>query len=198
MSLSDTPWKRRSDLPIAPSIAHRFSPRSFSEREVTDAELELLLEAARWAPSSMNEQPWRFLVTRRAGEGHAALLATLNHSNAIWADKAPLLILVMADRILTRIGQENHHARHDVGLAVAQLTMQATTLGLGLHQLGGFHPDQARETFQIPERLDIISVLVVGFPGSPDQLPENLRTRELARSPRKPLTELVHYGRFRG
>ena len=86
---------RRSELDIHPMLNARFSNRAFSEREVSDAELELVLEAARWAPSSMNEQPWRFLVTRRGGEGHGTLLAALNPSNQIWVDKAPVLILAM-------------------------------------------------------------------------------------------------------
>jgi len=197
--LEPTPvWRGRSELAVHPLISQWFSPRAYAERSVTDEELELLMEAARWAPSSMNEQPWRFLVTRNGGEGHAALLATLNHSNAIWADKAPVLTLVMASRNLHRLGQENHHARHDVGAAVALLTLQAAALGMGIHQLGGFDPQKAREVFAIPDELDLISVLAIGFPGLPHQLPENLRIREEARSPRKPLAEIVHYGRFTG
>ncbi|MBX2972279.1 MAG: nitroreductase family protein [Flavobacteriales bacterium] len=195
MSLGDT---RRSELDINPVLNGRYSPRAFSDRAVTDAELELVLEAARWAPSSMNEQPWRFLVTRRGGDGHAALLATLNHSNQVWADKAPVLILAMAHRTLSRIGQENFHARHDLGIATAQLTAQATALGMGVHILGGFNALLARETFAIPEDFDIVSVLVLGFPGDADQLTDNLKERELRRSPRRSLNELVHYGSFRG
>jgi len=189
---------RRSVLPVLPIINERFSPRAFSERVVTDAELELVLEAARWAPSSMNEQPWRFLVTRRGGTGHAELLGSLNTSNQVWADKAPVLILNMVQRTLSRNGQENFHARHDLGLATAQLTAQATELGMGLHILGGFHADAARAAFGIPEVYDLVSVIALGFPGDPGTLPEHLKERELHHSPRRPLTELVHYGRFNG
>ncbi|MCC6540806.1 MAG: nitroreductase family protein [Flavobacteriales bacterium] len=189
---------QRSALPVHPVLNARFSPRAFSDRAVTDAELELVLEAARWAPSSMNEQPWRFLITRRGEEGHAELLATLNHSNQVWANKAPVLILNLVHRILSRIGQENFHARHDLGIATAQLTAQATALGMGLHILGGFHADAARAAFGIPETYDVVSVIVLGFPGEPDSLPEQLMQRELQHSPRRPLAELVHYGRFNG
>ncbi|HRF82670.1 MAG TPA: nitroreductase family protein [Flavobacteriales bacterium] len=187
---------RRSELDIHPVLNARFSNRAFSEREVSDAELELVLEAARWAPSSMNEQPWRFLVTRRGGEGHATLLAALNQSNQVWADKAPVLILAMVHRTLSRNGHENFHARHDLGLATAQFTAQATALGLGVHILGGFNSDMARESFNIPEELDVVSVLVLGFPGDPEQLSDNLKERELRRSERRPLELLVSYGAF--
>ncbi len=187
----------RSALPIDPLLSERFSPRAFSDRPVTDLELELVLEAARWAPSSMNEQPWRFLVTRRGGEGHADLLATLSASNAVWAHKAPVLILNLAHRYLARNGQENHHARHDLGAAIALLTVQATALGMGLHQLGGFQPEAARTAFAVPDQYDIVSVVALGFPGDPDTLPADLKERELRRSPRKPLSEVVSFGRFK-
>lgn len=189
---------RRSDLPVHPVLNERFSPRAFSDRAITDAELELVLEAARWAPSSMNEQPWRFLVTRKGGDGHAELLAALNPSNQVWADKAPVLILNLVHRTLSRNGQENYHARHDLGLATAQLTAQATALGMGLHILGGFNAEMVRTAFEIPDTYDLVSVIALGFPGEPESLPEHLQQRELQHSPRRPLSELVHYGRFNG
>lgn len=187
----------RSDLDLHPLINGRYSPRAFSEREVTDAQLALVLEAARWAPSSMNEQPWRFLVVRRGETGHAELLSALNPSNQVWADKAPLLILNMVQRTLSRNGQVNFHARHDLGLALSQLTAQATALGMGLHQMAGFQADTTRVAFGIPDDLDLVSVIALGFPGDPDQLPGELRERELRRSARKPLSEIVSYGSFR-
>lgn len=186
----------RSELDIHPILNDRYSPRAFADVPVTDTELDAVLEAARWAPSSMNEQPWRFLVTRAGGDGHAELLAGLNPSNHRWADKAPVLILVMAVRTLSRNGQENHHARHDVGMATAQLTAQATALGLGLHILGGFKAEEVRQAFAVPDILDLVSVIALGHPGSADQLPDDLRERELRRSPRKALNEIVSYGRL--
>lgn len=187
---------KRSALDLHSVLNERFSPRAFSDRPVTDAELELLFEAARWAPSSRNEQPWRFLVTRRGGEGHAALLGTLTHSNLVWVEKAPVLVLTMVARTFARNDQENFHARHDLGGAVAQLTAQATAIGMGLHQLGGFDPGAARSTFGIPPAFDLVSVLAIGFPGDPESLTASLRERELQHSARHPLSELVHYGRF--
>lgn len=188
---------RRSEVDIHPVLNERYSPRAFSDRAVTDHELELVLEAARWAPSSMNEQPWRFLVTRKGGEGHAELLGALNPSNQRWADKAPVLILVMAKRTLSRNGQENFYARHDVGVAIAQFAAQATALGMGLHILGGFHADVARTAFTIPDGIDVVSVIALGFPGEVEQLEVDLRDREARRTPRKPLEEIVSYGRFK-
>lgn len=196
MSTMDT--KQRTALGVHPILAERYSPRSFSDRDVTEAELELVLEAARLAPSSMNEQPWRFLVVRKGGEGYEALLAVLMESNRVWADKAPVLILNMASRTFARNGLPNVHAWHDLGLAIGQLTAQATALGMGLHQLGGFFPDRAREAFGIPEEMDLVSVIALGFPGDPQQLPDNLRERELKRSPRRPMAEVVWRGRVGG
>ncbi|MCC6575743.1 MAG: nitroreductase family protein [Flavobacteriales bacterium] len=187
----------RSTLGLLPAIAGRYSPRAYSDRPVTDEELTLVLEAARWAPSSMNEQPWRFLVTRRDGEGHAALLDGLDHSNRIWAEKAPVLMLALVHRILHRLNAENHHARHDLGLAVGQLGVQATSMGMGMHQLGGFSPAKVRAAFAIPEVYDLVTVIVLGWPGDAAGLPQHLQERERTRSARKPLAELVHYGRFK-
>jgi nitroreductase len=189
---------QRTTLDVHPLLAQRYSPRSFKDRDITEGELELVLEAARLAPSSMNEQPWRFLVVRKGGEGHAALLESLVESNRVWADKAPVLILNMAQRNFARTGRPNLHAWHDLGLAIAQLTMQATALGMGLHQLGGFLPDVARAAFDIPEDLDLVSVTAIGFPGEADQLPENLRQRETNRSPRRPMSEVAWRGRVGG
>ncbi len=186
----------RSELPVHPLINERYSPRAFSDRDITDQEMVLLLEAARLAPSSLNEQPWRFIVVRRGGEGHGAMLEAMSPSNRIWADKAPLVILTLARMTLERNGSPNPHAQHDLGLAIAQLTLQATDLGIGLHQLAGIDPAMARNSFNVPPEYAVVSMLVIGFPGNPDSLPENLRIRELTRSPRRPLSELVHYGRF--
>lgn len=187
---------QRSELPVHPLINGRYSPRAFSDRDITDDELQLILEAARWAPSSFNEQPWRFVVVRKGGTGHAAMLEALNTSNRIWAAKAPLLILTLTRTTLERNGITNPHARHDLGLAVGQLTLQATGSGLGIHQLAGFDPVLARNSFNVPDTYDLVSILVIGFHGEPDDLPDNLRERELRRSTRRPLNELIHYGTF--
>jgi nitroreductase len=188
--------ENRSPLAIHPILGTRYSPRAFRGIPVPRDEQDLLMEAVRWSPSSMNEQPWRMLITERGGEGHAELLATLAPSNARWADKASLLILTLVSPTFTRNGQANIHAWHDLGFAIGQLTAQATALGIGVHQLGGFSASAAREAFAIPTSLDLVSVLALGYPDDASVLPDDLRERELKRSPRKPADELFQRGRF--
>lgn len=187
----------RSELGIHPILNERYSVRTFSDREVSGTELELVLEAARWAPSSYNEQPWRFLVTRRGGEGHAAMMEALLPGNRRWAERAPVLILNMASHTLAYNGEQNFHSWHDLGLALGQLTAQATALGLGLNMIGGFNADSARKAFSIPATLDLVSVLALGF--SNDSANEaDVNAWRARRSVRKPLSEIVSYGRFTG
>ncbi len=187
----------RSDLPIHPLIDGRYSPKAFSDREISDRDLDLLFEAARWAPSSYNEQPWRFLVVKKGEEGHAEMLEAMTESNRAWAVKAPVLILNLAHRTHERHGRTNPHAWHDLGLALGQLTVQASAIGIGVRHLAGILPEKARALFNVPEEYDVVSMLVIGFPGDADELPEHLREREKIRSTRKPLSELVHFGKFR-
>ena len=187
----------RSDLGIHPILNERYSIRAFSDRDVTGTELELVLEAARWAPSSHNEQPWRFLVARRGGEGHAAMMQALLPGNRRWAEDAPVLILNMASRTMARNGEQNLHSWHDLGLAVGQLTAQATAMGMGLNMMGGFNADAARKAFSIPLTLDLVSVLALGFSKDPVYGAEGKAWRS-QRSERKPLNEIVSYGRFTG
>lgn len=186
----------RSELDLIPALNDRYSARAFSQQPVTDGDLELLFEAARWAPSSHNEQPWRFLVVRRGGEGHADLLSTLTESNRRWADKAPVLVLNMVRNTFARDGRSNYHAWHDMGLAMGQFTAQATAMGIGLHILGGFHADRARSVFNVPPDLDLVSITALGYLGDANGLQDDLRERELRRSPRLPLAELVRHGRL--
>src|SRR5690606_26823167 len=120
---------QRSHLPIHPLINSRFSPRAFAHRDVSDEELQMLFEAARLAPSSMNEQPWGFVVTRRGGDGHAEMLEAMLPGNQVWAHKAPLVVLNLVRRSLERNGISNPHAWHDLGLALGQLNIQAQAMG---------------------------------------------------------------------
>lgn len=188
----------RTTLPVHPLLAGRYSPRAFSDRGVEDSDLDLVFEAARLAPSSRNEQPWRFLVARRGGEGHDGMLNCLLPGNRAWAEKAPVLILTMVSRAFVRNGDRNVHAWHDLGLAIGQLTVQAAALGMGLRQLGGFRPEPARVTFGIPDEYDLVSVIALGYPGDPALLPEELRIREEQRSPRRPLRDILWRGRVGG
>jgi nitroreductase len=185
----------RVDHPIHPLLGERWSPRAFATRPVERAKLLSLFEAARWAPSANNRQPWRFVVgTSDHPEDHALLVATLNERNRHWARSAPVLILVAAQhapppgRALASL--------YDVGLAVGNLTAQAVELGLVTHQMGGFDVEQARTTLGIPEGYAPVVVIALGYPGSPDALPADLRERELAPRSRKPLEDFVFEGHW--
>jgi nitroreductase len=184
-----------TQIPIHDLIRRRWSPRAFSEQPVEPDKLRSVLEAARWAPSSRNEQPWAFLVaTKDNAEGYEGLAGVLMDSNRAWAGNAPVLILTIAHTRLEKDGQPNRHALHDLGQATANLIFQATSLGLATHQMGGFHPDAARERFGIPEGWEPVSVIALGYPGNAESLPESLRERESAQRRRKPLGEFVFSG----
>jgi nitroreductase len=176
-------------------LARRSSPRAFSSQPVEKEKLSLLFEAARWAPSSYNEQPWRFLVATRENEGQFdRILDTLVEGNRVWARHAPVLILAVAKRDFSHSGRPNRHALYDTGQAVANLTVEATALGLHVHQMAGFGPEMARRVFRIPEGYEAVTAIAVGYRGDPEDLPEPLRSREVAPRTRKPLAEFVFSG----
>jgi nitroreductase len=183
--------------PIHELLRERWSPRAFADRMVEPEKLRSLLEAARWAPSSFNEQPWSFIVATKehAGE-YERLLSCLVEGNVRWAQHAPVLMLSVARLAFERNQKPNRHAFHDVGLAVENLVIQATALGLAVHQMAGFHVDKARELFSIPDGHEPVAALVLGFPGDPAGLPEDLREREVAPRIRKPLESFVFSGQW--
>lgn len=184
-----------SSHPIHNLISERWSPRAFADRAVEREKLYSILEAARWAASSGNQQPWYFLVgTKEHAEDHARLVATLWDRNILWAQHAPVLILVIA-RLYDRPGKEQT-SFYDVGMAVGNLVTQAVDLGLVTHQMGGFDADKAREALGIPEGYQPLAVIALGYPGNPDALPDDLRERELAPRSRKPLEEFVFEGHW--
>jgi nitroreductase len=177
---------------VHPLIRERWSPRSFSSREVSNEDLKTVLDAARWAASSFNEQPWRFLVARKAdSEGYQKILSVLLPFNQAWAKSAPVLMITAAKRGFTRNGQPNHYALHDAGAALAYLFLQATAVGLHAHGMGGFDHEKARQELAIPADYEVGAAAALGYLGSPDDLPEPLREQELAKRERKPLSEIV-------
>ena len=180
-----------ADYPIHPLIQHRWSPRAYAERPVEPEKLLALLEAARWAPSGGNGQPWHFIVgVRGQSATHGMLAEAIKEGNLPWAAQAPVLALTVA-KTTTGSGNPHPHAFHDVGLAVANLTFQATALDLYVHQMGGFNPEKARELFAIPGGFDPVTMLAIGYLGEPDMLDERLRERELSPRTRRPLAEFV-------
>jgi nitroreductase len=184
-----------TEAPIHDLIRERWSPRAFSEKSVAPEVLRSLFEAARWAASSNNEQPWVYLVATKEDAGNfAKMVSVLVEFNADWAKHAPVLALSVAHLRMERDGKPNRVALHDVGTASAQLTFEANSRGLFVHQMAGFHAEKAREAFGIPPDWEPVAAMAMGYPGNPDSLPQKLRERELAPRTRKPLKEFVMSG----
>lgn len=182
--------------PITEEIRTRWSPRAFADTPVPQEALSSLFEAARWAPSCYNTQPWRFMVaTKDQPEHYDALLQCLMAKNREWAASAPVLVLSMACADFEN-GKPNRHALHDVGQAVAQMTIQARALGLYVHQMAGFSQKKAREAFGIPEDFIPTAAIAIGFAGDPETLGDDFREMETARRTRHELSDLVFTGTF--
>lgn len=178
------------DHVIHPALQRRWSPRAFAPQPVEPQKLLSLLEAARWAPSSGNGQPWHFIVGVQGSATHARLVEAIKEGNLPWAAQAPVLMLSVA-RTTTPSGRPAQYAFYDVGLAVANLTFQATMLDLFVHQMGGFEPEKARVLFAIPEDFAPVTMLAIGYLGEPGVLDERNRERELTPRTRRPLSEFV-------
>lgn len=177
---------------VLPVVLERWSPRSFDGREVPAADLRRVFEAARWAPSSYNEQPWRYLVGRRGSETFAKIVSSLGGFNQVWAPRAPVLILGAARKNFTHDDSPNRFAVFDLGAATALITLQATALGMVVHQMAGFDPDAARAALAIPESFAIGSVMALGYQGEPAALEnERLIAQETSPRSRKELAEIV-------
>jgi nitroreductase len=183
-----------TDHPIHPLLGARWSPRAFAPHPIAPDQLARLLEAARWAPSCYNEQPWAFFVAHADDKpAFAQMLDCLVEFNRSWASAAPLLILTVAHENFARNGKPNAHARHDVGLAIANLTTQATSEGLAVHQMAGILPDKIRTTYGVPDDWSPVTAVAVGYPGDPQDLSESLRERELTPRERKPFASFVFH-----
>lgn len=182
-----------SDVKLHPTIANRRSPRAFDpDRPLRKNTISSLLEAARWAPSSSNTQPWRFILGQKGDDTHQKIAATLSEGNRIWAENAPLLILAITQEEGERGTQR--YAWHDLGLATAQMILQASTMNIHAHIMAGFSKDQARESFTIPGEFAPLTVIAFGYLGDISSLSEKLQAREVAPRIRKPLEEIAFQG----
>ncbi len=189
---------RRPDHPVAPLFVERWSPRAFSDREVTEAEVMTLLEAARWAPSASNHQPWRFVWARRGEAAFEAILGALVPFNRDWAHRAGALVVVVSKTMVTgRDGAEspNRWSAFDTGAAWMGLALQARAMGLCAHAMGGFEAEALAAAVALPEGHVLQAVVAVGEQGLAADLPEALRAREVPNG-RRPLAETVVHGRF--
>jgi len=185
------------DHPIHDLLRRRWSPRAFSERMVEPEILRSLFEAARWAPSSNNEQPWHFIVgTKSEVTAYDRLFQCLKEGNKKWAFRAPVLMLSVARLNFEDEGIPNRHALHDTGMAAFSLTMQATALGLVVHQMAGFEIDKARTDLGIPSEFEPVAMIAVGYPGDPSELPDYLRERELKPRERNAIGKFVSFERW--
>lgn len=173
-------------------IRSRWSPRAFENKEVSSEDLKTIFEAASWAASSFNEQPWRFLVGRKGSEAYKKIFESLVPFNQGWASSAPVLILSIARRTFTHNDTNNLFALHDTGAATAYLSLQATALGLHTHSMAGYDHDKARKAFDIPAGYDLGAVTALGYLGDPETLAEEQRQTEIAPRSRKPLGEFVY------
>jgi nitroreductase len=182
--------------PIHDLISHRWSPRAFDARPVEPEKLRSLFEAARWASSSYNAQPWYFIVaTKDDPENYKKVLDSFVEFNQGWAKNAPVVALSVAGHKMPHDGSQNRHAFHDVGQAAANLALEATNLGLQIHQMAGIIPDKARQIFSIPADYEAVAGIAIGYPGDPMTLPEGrLRDTETGPRDRKPASSFVFTG----
>jgi len=190
----------QTDYPIEEILKRRWSPREFSDRMVEPEKLLSLFEAARWAPSSFNEQPWSFiLATKQEPEEHAGLLSCLVEGNRQWARQAPVLLVSVAKLNFDRTGKPNRHAFYDVGMAVGNLMVQATALDLFVHQMAGFSAEKVSEIYGVPDAFAPVAVIALGYGADVDLLPAPVREAESKPRSRKPIQSFVfqdHWGQI--
>lgn len=181
---------------IHPLIANRWSPRAFSDKPVPKESILKLFDAARWAASSFNEQPWRFIIGVKGDDSYKKLLDTLVEFNQQWAQNAPVLIIACGKKTFSKNGKENRHYAYDTGQAMANLALQATADNLYIHQMAGFSKTKAIELFSIPADIEPIAACALGYLGDPAILDEKNKKSEASTRSRKPLDEIVFSGEW--
>lgn len=180
----------QTDHTILPIIANRWSTLAFSSQPIEKDKMMSLLEAARWAASSYNEQPWRYIVGYKGDGTFEKLASCLNEGNS-WAENAGVLLLSVAKKNFSFNGKPNRHNLYDTGAADFAIMLQATDLDLTTHQMAGFDQDKAREIFHIDDEFDLGAVMAIGYPGDPNMLEGQLKERENAPRSRKKIDELL-------
>jgi nitroreductase len=189
--------KAATDHPIQHALADRWSPYGFDNRPVAEADLLSLFEAARWAASSYNEQPWNYIVAFKENTGEfERLLSCLVEANQAWAKSAPVLVLCVVSLRSAKNNKDNRAAVHDLGLASGSLVVEATSRGLSVHQMIGLLPDKAREVYHIPAHFEAWTAMAIGYKADPAKLPQTLKERDLAPRQRKALKEFVFAGKW--
>jgi len=186
-----------TEYPIHELLKKRWSPRAFSEKSIDTELLNQLFEAARWAPSSYNEQPWRFIVARKNDtEAYEQLASVMNEFNQSWAMDAPVLVLALTKTTFDLDGRDNPHAGHDLGQAIAHLTFEATKNDLYVHQMAGISPEKARELYDISDDYNPMTMFAIGYKGQPESLDEKMKKQETSPRIRKDLEEILFEGEW--
>lgn len=187
----------KPDHPIQEMLARRWSPYAFADKPVSAADLQSLFEAARWAASSYNEQPWSYIVATKDDPAEfERVLSCLVEPNQAWAKAAPVLALGCTSLHFKLNNKPNPAAVHDLGLASATLTFEALARGIDVHQMIGILPDRARDQYKIPEGVQPLTGLAIGYAGDPKALPQALKDRDLAPRQRRRLAEFVFKGQW--
>jgi nitroreductase len=194
-ALPDPRDHRRADHEIEPLFTRRWSPRAMNASPVAAADLNRLFEAARWAPSTYNEQEWRFLYAHREGPHWNTFFGLLMEANQMWCKNAGVLIVVVSHKVFERNKNPNPVHTFDSGLASENLLLQAATMGLVAHGMAGFDRARAKVQLVVPDDYQVEAMIAVGHPGDPADLPESLREREIP-SGRKPIGEIALEGTF--
>ncbi len=195
MPLPDPLRHRTPDHPIETLFIKRWSPRAMTGEPISDGELSRLFEAARWAPSTFNEQEWRYLYGRTASKHWETFFNLLAPANQVWCKNAAVLLVVLSKKTFTKTGKPNPVHTFDSGASFENLALQGASIGLVIHGMAGFDRDKARKDLKVPEDFDVEAMVAIGRPGDPNDLPPELREREVP-SGRKKIEEFAREGTF--
>ncbi len=186
---------RKPDHPIERIFLQRWSPRAMSGEAIPEPELMRLFEAARWAPSTYNEQEWRFLYAHRDGQHWPTFFGLLAEANQTWCKNASVLVVILSHKVFSRNGKPNPVHTFDTGAAFENLALQGAAMNLVVHGMAGFDRDKARVALAVPDDYTVEAMIAIGRPGDPAALPDDLRQREIPTG-RKPVREFAREGRF--
>lgn len=187
-----------SEINIIDQIKDRKSIRAFSDKSINEEQIQQLFEAAKWSASCFNEQPWRFIyATKEKSEEYDNILSTINDFNQVWAKNAPMIMVVVAKTTFSMNDKPNKHAWYDTGSAMANLAIQATSIGLYVHQMAGFSAQKAKDALNIPEGYEAIAAAAIGYEGDATQLNDTLKEKENATRSRKTINEIAFKGSWK-
>ena len=182
----------QTQFPVADIIKNRWSARSFSPKEISTEQLKTIIEAASWAPSANNAQPWEFIVAQKGTASFDKIHSCLMPGNQPWTKHAAAFIISVAKKHFEKEGNPlNPFAEHDLGLANATLLLQATTMGISGHVMAGFHQDQLKQLFNLNDLVKPMVVIALGYPDAAEKLEEPFKERELMPRSRKPVDEII-------